>query len=223
MARAARTLDLRARTAFHEAGHAVLSAAINDRPERVTIRGRDGTLGRSAQKMTVRPTSLARSTSPGSRPSTCCAVQRGHGLLSAVVAKCPVVEAAAAKRSATADARAPGGPDRRVAAFLRALRAEPKLRPVVTAYEKEGATPGRKFGKNGLKTKTGKLFALFTQGTLVVKLPNERAAALVEAGVGKPFDPGHGRLMKGWLTVTSPKASWNELTREAYDFVAGGR
>jgi hypothetical protein len=41
-------------TAYHEAGHAVLSAAINDGPERVSIRGREGTLGRSAQKMLVR-------------------------------------------------------------------------------------------------------------------------------------------------------------------------
>jgi hypothetical protein len=27
----------------------------------------------------------------------------------------------------------------------------------------------------------------------------------------KPFDPGHGRLMKEWLTVTSAKASWIDL------------
>ena len=68
-----------------------------------------------------------------------------------------------------------------------------------------------------------KLFALFTQGTLVVKLPKERVAALVAAGVGKPFDPGHGRLMKEWLAVTRPKASWSDLAREAYDFVSGKR
>ena len=59
MARVSRTYDLRSRTAHHEAGHAVLSAAINDRPERVSIRGEAGTLGRSAQRMLVRPTSLA--------------------------------------------------------------------------------------------------------------------------------------------------------------------
>jgi ATP-dependent Zn protease len=59
MARVSRTFDLRSKTAHHEAGHAVLSAAINDRPERVSVRGEGGTLGRSAQKMLVRPTSLA--------------------------------------------------------------------------------------------------------------------------------------------------------------------
>ena len=60
---------------------------------------------------------------------------------------------------------------------------------------------------------------LFTQGTLVVKLPNERVAALDAQGIGKPFDPGRGRLMKGWLTVTSTNASWVELAREAHAFV----
>ena len=59
MARPSKTCDPQSRTAHHEAGHAVLSAAINDRPERVSIRGRDGTLGRSIQKMFGRPTSLA--------------------------------------------------------------------------------------------------------------------------------------------------------------------
>src|ERR1700677_271282 len=54
-----RPVDPRRRTAYHEAGHAVLSAAINDRPEHVSIRGHDGTLGRTTQKMLVRPTSLA--------------------------------------------------------------------------------------------------------------------------------------------------------------------
>lgn len=109
--------------------------------------------------------------------------------------------------------------DPRVRKLLDALRADPKLAPIVAAYEKDLAEPGRRFGKNGLKATTGKLFALFTLGTLVVKLSNERVAALDAEGVGKPFDPGHGRLMKGWLTVTSTKASWVELAVEAHRFV----
>jgi hypothetical protein len=52
-------IDERTRTAYHEAGHAVLSAAINDTPHHVSIRADRGTLGRSAQGMAVRPTSLA--------------------------------------------------------------------------------------------------------------------------------------------------------------------
>ena len=49
---------MRTRTAYHEAGHAVLSAAINDRPRHVSIREAHGTLGRSGQLMFARVTSL---------------------------------------------------------------------------------------------------------------------------------------------------------------------
>ncbi len=113
--------------------------------------------------------------------------------------------------------------DARIGALLKALRRTPTLAPVVDAYEKQADLARNKFGKNGLKTRAGKLFALFTQGTLVVKLPMQRVAALVEEGIGKPFDPGHGRLMKEWLTVTDPKASWIDLTKEAFAFVDSAR
>ena len=48
----------RTRTAYHEAGHAVLSAAINDTPELVSIREEHATLGRTRQRMFARPTLL---------------------------------------------------------------------------------------------------------------------------------------------------------------------
>ncbi len=334
-------IDLRTRTAYHEAGHAVLSAAINDKPHHVSIRGEHGTLGRSGQKMFARPTSLAQvylagfaaeHIATGRRPrqyneetglgilahtdpavaetfkdvETCdgfgavqevlrtgvrpvedelrgevdrlyevareslamvwpsvkalvevllereevdrdaideaigdadiyapvFAVQQAHGLLRVVrpphraaLADHGVVEASmkpagkpAKKEPATA-AKSAAAADRRIATLLKALRANPKLATVVDAYEKQAAERGRGFGKNGLKTKSGKLFALFTQGTLVVKLPNERVADLVASGVGEQFDPGHGRLMKGWLTVTRAKASWADLAKEAYEHV----
>ena len=54
-----------------------------------------------------------------------------------------------------------------------------------------------------------------------MKLPKARVAALVAAKVGTPFDPGHGRLMKEWLTVTDAKARWQVLAREAHAFVSG--
>jgi hypothetical protein len=111
--------------------------------------------------------------------------------------------------------------DARTAKLLAALSDDPKLARVVREFEKTRSTgTGRKFGSNALKA-NGKLFALFTQGTLVVKLPNDRVDALVAEGVGTHFDPGHGRLMKGWLTVVSPRASWIELAREAHAFVSG--
>jgi TfoX/Sxy family transcriptional regulator of competence genes len=111
-------------------------------------------------------------------------------------------------------------PDPRIAKLVEVFRADPKLRAVAETFDASSASrQPRKFGSNGLKV-DGKLFALFTQGTLVVKLPKERVAALVAKGDGKPFDPGHGRLMKEWLTVVSPKLSWNALAKEALAFVA---
>jgi TfoX/Sxy family transcriptional regulator of competence genes len=127
---------------------------------------------------------------------------------------------APAKSKGTAERARSSAEDPRVARLLRALRSDPELAPVVDAFEK--TQPGaRRFGSNGLKA-NGKLFALFTQGTLVVKLPKDRAASLVASGVGKPFDPGHGRLMKEWLTVTSAKASWTRLAKEAHRFASSG-
>jgi hypothetical protein len=110
--------------------------------------------------------------------------------------------------------------DPRFAPIVRAFRRDPALAPILDAFEKGRGGP--KFGSNGLKVK-GKLFALLTQGTLVVKLPQERVAALVESRVGERFDPGHGRLMKEWLAITSASASWLDLAREAHDFVRGGK
>jgi hypothetical protein len=129
---------------------------------------------------------------------------------------------AAKKAGAAARSGAPPA-DARTAKLLAALRADPQLAAVVREFEKtQAAGTGRKFGSNALKA-NGKLFALFTQGTLVVKLPNDRVAALVAEGVGKPFDPGHGRLMKGWLTVVSTRASWLDLAREAHAFVSDAK
>ena len=90
---------------------------------------------------------------------------------------------------------------------------------IVNEFENRTKRASRNFGSNGLKV-NGKLFALFTQGTLVVKLPPARVSILVGQGTGEPFDPGHGRLMRGWLTVTNPRVSWLELVKEALQFVS---
>ena len=111
--------------------------------------------------------------------------------------------------------------DPRVATLLRALKSDPHLAPVVQEFEeraKRSGGGGRKFGANAMKV-NGKLFALFTEATVVVKLPKARVAELLASQIGTAFDPGHGRLMTEWLTVTHPNASWAELVREAYAFV----
>jgi TfoX/Sxy family transcriptional regulator of competence genes len=84
----------------------------------------------------------------------------------------------------------------------------------------EPPAPGGKFGASGLKV-DGKLFAMLSKGELVVKLPRQRVEQLVAEGTARPFDPGHGRLMKQWATIAPEESgSWAELAEEARQFVA---
>jgi TfoX/Sxy family transcriptional regulator of competence genes len=78
----------------------------------------------------------------------------------------------------------------------------------------------RAFGSSALKV-DGSIFAMLSGGSLVVKLPRGRVAALIEEGTGGPYDAGKGRPMAEWLTVmTADDHSWLALAREAMEFVA---
>jgi hypothetical protein len=80
---------------------------------------------------------------------------------------------------------------------------------------------GKGFGSSGLKV-DGKLFAMMSsRGQFVAKLPRDRVNELFRLGKGKPFDPGHGRLMKEWVALEGFASSWVALAREAYRFVGG--
>jgi TfoX/Sxy family transcriptional regulator of competence genes len=87
--------------------------------------------------------------------------------------------------------------------------------------EDRDVSPARMFGSVGLKVK-GKLFAMAVKGRLVVKLPKARVDELVGTGDGEHFDPGHGRLMKEWVSVSSAHGAWLQVAREAHRFVRGG-
>lgn len=78
------------------------------------------------------------------------------------------------------------------------------------------------FGARGFRVR-GKVFAIFWKGDLVLKLPEERAQALVAAKVAKSWDPGHGRQMREWIAF-APRTGgrWLKLVEEARDFVAAG-
>jgi hypothetical protein len=80
---------------------------------------------------------------------------------------------------------------------------------------------GTGFGSSpGLRVR-GRIFAMLAGGSLVAKLPRDRADQLVASGVGARFDPGHGRVMKEWVTVPADRADdWDQLAGEAFAFVA---
>lgn len=82
---------------------------------------------------------------------------------------------------------------------------------------------GTGFGASrGLRI-NGKIFAIFQPDGLVVKLPKARVDSIVDAGNGVRFDPGHGRLMKEWVSVSiEHQKQWEQLLLEARDFVGGG-
>jgi TfoX/Sxy family transcriptional regulator of competence genes len=86
------------------------------------------------------------------------------------------------------------------------------------------AGPQRAFGSTSLKT-DGKIFAMLVKDHLVVKLDRRRVEALVSAGQGERFDPGHGRLMKEWLSVAEPASdeAWLDLATAAEAFVTKRR
>ena len=54
---------------------------------------------------------------------------------------------------------------------------------------------------------------------LVVKLPKERVAALIEQGKGRPFAPAK-KVFKEWLSVPKPdRRQWRALLEEGVKFV----
>jgi TfoX/Sxy family transcriptional regulator of competence genes len=108
------------------------------------------------------------------------------------------------------------------------MAAEDRWAALVDAMLAEGgATHGnesgaqRAFGSTSVKT-NGKIFAMLVKDRLVVKLDRRRVDALVAAGEGERFDPGHGRLMKEWLSVAEPASddAWLGLATESEAFVA---
>jgi hypothetical protein len=79
---------------------------------------------------------------------------------------------------------------------------DPLLVPIARAFEKDrDVTVGKMFGS---------------------KLPKPQVDQLVESGDGERFDPGHGKVMKEWVSVPAGKRSLLDLAREAHRFVRGG-
>jgi hypothetical protein len=75
---------------------------------------------------------------------------------------------------------------------------------------------------NGRCLRVGKEFLALVDykgSGLVVKLPRERVAELIQSGVGRPFGPA-GKIFKEWLSVPTPdRRRWLALLREGVEFV----
>ena len=85
-----------------------------------------------------------------------------------------------------------------------------------TELSRTDVAAGTGFGKSeGLRV-SGKIYAMFIQDELVVKLPKSRVDKLVDGGGGRRFDPGHGRIMKEWAVLPSAVMDdWSALVDEA--------
>jgi hypothetical protein len=58
-------------------------------------------------------------------------------------------------------------------------------------------------------------------GDLIVKLPRDRVAALIDTGAGTPFAPA-GRTFREWVLIDDRDPDrWTALIDEAYAFVSG--
>jgi hypothetical protein len=85
-------------------------------------------------------------------------------------------------------------------------------------------TEGTGFARSGGLRVGGRIFVIFGEHEITVKLPKARVDDLVAQNVGRLFDPGHGRLMRQWLTVPASHAdAWEVLAEEAFAFVGGER
>lgn len=105
-----------------------------------------------------------------------------------------------------------------------ATKTDPRFARIAARLMTGGrVTQARMFGATGLQ-QNGKYFAMIYRGALVAKLPAGRVAALVKAGKGKPFDPGHGRVMKEWISIPPANSRlWGKIAEEARVFVTATR
>jgi hypothetical protein len=99
----------------------------------------------------------------------------------------------------------------RFAALVAALAGEPDVTPPDTAGP-------RRFGSRALKV-DGAAFAMVVRDALVLKLPEDRVAALLADGRGGPFG-GRSRPYREWVALADGEPGTDlPLAREALDFV----
>ena len=101
--------------------------------------------------------------------------------------------------------------------------ADPRFVPVAKAFAR---APGfslmesKSRGTRGLQL-NGKSFGMSTDGRFVLKLDEVRVEELIADGVGEPFYPSEGKVMKGWVEISKPGADWVALAKEAFELAKG--
>jgi len=101
---------------------------------------------------------------------------------------------------------------------------DPAFLPIVQAFAGDrDVSRQRRFSTSSVLSVKGKIFAMLVRGRFVAKLPRDRVDDIVAAGFGAHFDPGHGRLMKEWVSVDRAGPPWLDLAREAHRFVKTGK
>ena len=101
------------------------------------------------------------------------------------------------------------------------LAAETRFDAIVEPFSGDPrVTRGTGFGSSPGRRVDGRIFAMLVRDELVVKLPRQRVAELVEAGTAQWFDAGKGRPMREWASISVAQAGiWPGLVAEAYEFV----
>ena len=101
------------------------------------------------------------------------------------------------------------------------MSAQAAFREIATRLLEEPHIEGGKaFHAVALKAR-GRIFAMLVNDELVVKLPAEHCAQLVEGGTAHPFQSGR-RTMREWVAVpysSSAQPTWRTLAEQALAFV----
>jgi hypothetical protein len=104
----------------------------------------------------------------------------------------------------------------RLAALVDVLAGEPDVTP-------PDATGPRRFGSRALKV-DGAAFAMVVRGALVLKLPEDRVAALLAEGSGSSFGKNPGRSYREWVALPHGEPVTDlPLAREALEFARSAR
>jgi hypothetical protein len=85
----------------------------------------------------------------------------------------------------------------------------------------EAGSGKRGFGSDALQV-NGRIFAMVSQGRLVLKLPRERVAALIASGEGATYDAGKSKPLQEWVVLDEGAHGRSlPLAEEALAFVSG--